>query len=149
MNRSETAKRALCSAAIVLAADQLTKSAVSRLGDQHPAWLLPVRNRGLGLELVTVDRWIEVCLMAAGLAAAVWLLIRAAERGRAPIYAVALVLGGAAGNLMDRLLLGSVRDFLPVAHLVVINLADVAIIAGVAAIAITRHATRRPLRSHS
>jgi lipoprotein signal peptidase len=47
-----------------------------------------------------------------------------------PGWIPALVVGGALSNLLDRLLLGAVRDFLAIAH-IVINLADLAVLAGV------------------
>jgi len=142
MNRNETATRVLRSATIVVAADQLTKTAVSSLGDTHPAWLLPLRNHGLSFQLVTAGRWAEVALMAAVLALSAWPLIRTAQNRRAPSWAVALILGGAAGNVLDRMLFSSVRDFLPLGHLVVINVADVAIITGLATTGFTMYATR-------
>jgi signal peptidase II len=44
--------------------------------------------------------------------------------------AAGLQAGGALGNLLDRLLFGAVTDFLSVGHAVIINLADVALVAG-------------------
>jgi signal peptidase II len=44
--------------------------------------------------------------------------------------AVGLQLGGAAGNLLDRVLLGSATDMLYVGHGLVWNLADVALATG-------------------
>jgi signal peptidase II len=46
--------------------------------------------------------------------------------------ALALQLGGAIGNLLDRLVLGTVTDFIAVANFPVFNLADSSITAGVA-----------------
>jgi signal peptidase II len=143
MDRNETASRVLYGATIVVAADQLTKTAVSSLSDTHPAWLLPLRNHGLSFQLVTAGRWAEVALMAAVLALSAWPLIRTAQSRRAPSWAVALILGGAVGNLLDRMLFSAVRDFLPLGHLVVINVADVAIITGLATTGFTLYATRR------
>jgi lipoprotein signal peptidase len=48
-----------------------------------------------------------------------------------------LIIGGSLSNLLDRLLLGAVRDFLAIAHLV-INLADLAVLAGVLGYGLTR-----------
>ncbi len=46
--------------------------------------------------------------------------------------AVALLLGGAAGNLFDRIRLGAVVDFIDLGFWPVFNVADIAIVAGVA-----------------
>ena len=50
-----------------------------------------------------------------------------------PLYgtALALVLGGAAGNLIDRAMRGTVTDFIDPAHYPAFNLADSAIVVGV------------------
>ena len=48
----------------------------------------------------------------------------------AEAYAWALVLGGAAGNVIDRLLFGHVVDFIHVRHWPVFNVADCALVAG-------------------
>lgn len=45
--------------------------------------------------------------------------------------AVALLLGGAAGNLIDRIRLGAVVDFIDLGFWPVFNVADIAIVAGV------------------
>jgi signal peptidase II len=49
----------------------------------------------------------------------------------APLWALGLVLGGAAGNLYDRVVFGAVRDFLDLGWWPVFNLADSAIVVGV------------------
>jgi lipoprotein signal peptidase len=141
MALSDSTRNVLSGSAAVLGIDQLTKTLASGLGGVHPAWLVPLRNSGVGLQLVTADRWAEAALMATAIVVAAHLLVRAVPRGRTPTWAAALVLGGSVGNLTDRALLGSVRDFLPVGHLAVVNLADIAVVAGVAAVAI---ATRPP-----
>lgn len=134
-------RRMLMGAAAVVVADQAAKSVASELA-ARPGWLMPIRNPGVGLTLVTVDRWGEAALMAAALAVAAYLLVRAVVGGNVPGWASALVLGGSAGNLIDRTFLGSVRDFLPVGHLFVVNLADIAIVLGMTAIAIAVWVTR-------
>ncbi len=55
-----------------------------------------------------------------------------------PLYgaALALVLGGAAGNLIDRALRGSVTDFIDPTHYPAFNLADSAIVVGVGALVV-------------
>ncbi len=55
-----------------------------------------------------------------------------------PLYgaALALVLGGAAGNLIDRAIRGTVTDFIDPAHYPAFNLADSAIVVGVGALVV-------------
>ena len=61
------------------------------------------------------------------LIAALWLVPR--TRSPRQIAAGALLLGGAVGNLVDRVVWGTVRDFLPLGP-VVANLADLAVLTG-------------------
>lgn len=56
---------------------------------------------------------------------------RAAERSRLLAVALGLVLGGAVGNLIDRVRLGYVVDFIDLRWWPVFNLADSAIVVGV------------------
>jgi hypothetical protein len=58
-----------------------------------------------------------------------------------------VLVGGALSNLVDRLLLGAVRDFLAVAH-VVVNLADLAVLAGLVGYGLTRSGAMPAYRSH-
>ena len=55
-----------------------------------------------------------------------------------PLYgaALALVLGGAAGNLIDRAIRGTVTDFIDPTHYPAFNLADSAIVVGVGALVV-------------
>jgi signal peptidase II len=55
-----------------------------------------------------------------------------------PIYdaALALILGGATGNLVDRLIRGTVTDFIDPTHYPAFNLADSAIVIGVGSLVV-------------
>ena len=64
-----------------------------------------------------------------------------AAHRRLPVWIPGLLIGGASSNLLDRLLLGSVRDFLATPW-AVINLADLAVVAAVVGVALLRP-TRR------
>ncbi len=100
--------------------------------------LVLVWNRGISFGLFNdggvSGRWLLVALTAAiiiGLA--VW-LVRA--QGRFLAIALGLVIGGAIGNMYDRIVYGAVRDFFDVHigshHWPAFNLADSAISVGVA-----------------
>lgn len=114
---------------VVIAVDQVTKTLPTLVGPQP--WLVPLRNPGLSLGLVTTSRWSEIAAMSVGLALLAAALLPAVRRGRVGALPVGLLLGGAFSNLADRATLGSVRDMLPVGQLVVINLADIAVLIGV------------------
>ncbi len=134
-------------AAAILIADQLSKwLVVGPLGleAKGQVGILPffdltyVRNYGISLGLFTANnetgRWLLVALtalVAAGVAAWMW-----RERARGDVLALALVLGGALGNIIDRVRLGYVLDFADL-HIgsfrpfLVFNVADAAITIGV------------------
>lgn len=128
----------------VFALDQLTKLWVLHVLDlaAGPREVLPfmeltlVWNRGISYGLFQTEgagRWLLVAFtVAASIALGIWL-----ARARYPLVCVALglILGGAVGNLVDRVAYGAVVDFV---HLhagrfswYVFNIADAAIVVGV------------------
>jgi signal peptidase II len=103
-----------------------------------PFWLSWVENRGVSFGVLNLDadwtrytRWVlSIFSIAVALSLAVW--VRKVER---PILAVAvgLIMGGAIGNVIDRLRFGWVADFLDFSRLWfpwVFNIADSAITVG-------------------
>ena len=133
-------------AALVFLLDQLTKYwilAVVRLPERGYIEVLPVfrltyvENIGVSMGLfnayTAVGRWFLV-VVTGGIAAAVAVWI-SREKARADVIALGLVLGGALGNIVDRVRFGYVVDFL---HFFwgehsfwVFNVADAAISTGV------------------
>ena len=135
-------RRSVVVAAGVVVADQATKLAAELLaGGQRHGPLVPLRNPSFSLGLAAATRPLALLAMSAGIALVTAYGVRAIGRSALPGWIPALVVGGAASNLADRLLLGAVRDFLAIAHLV-INLADLAVLAGVIGYCLTR--SRRP-----
>lgn len=146
----------------VFAADVLTKYAVERftaLGSSRtviPGFfnLVHTRNPGIAFGLLA-DResalqtalLVLFALAAMGLLA--WLLAAGRAGGRWAELGLALVLGGAAGNVYDRLRHGGVVDFLDFHlggyHYPAFNLADSAILIG-AALVIFQLLRHRPPR---
>lgn len=138
-------------AVAILAADRTTKFAIERLtaeGFRRPlvpnfADLVHSVNPGIafGLFSEASSRWIFFLLVLSSTAVIlllVWLLI-VGRAGRVESQAgVALIAGGAAGNLLDRLLRGGVTDFLELRagnfRWPAFNLADSAITIGAALI---------------
>src|SRR5215218_9965050 len=111
-------------ALIVLVLDQLTKwlvtgpLGINQLGDQLT--LLPIfnftytENNGISLGLLNatteVGRWMLVGLTSAiAIGVAVWI---GREKDRVDQVALGMVLGGALGNILDRVRHGFVTDFL-------------------------------------
>jgi len=105
----------------VVAVDQLTKAAIVaalRDGGGWPvtSWftLVLTYNTGAAFSfLASASGWQRWLLAAVACAAAV-LIVALLRRGGSTLYSagLALILGGALGNLIDRLALGKVIDFL-------------------------------------
>lgn len=137
----------------MLVADQATKVLVEArlpLGVSIP--LIPgiltlthMRNRGIAFSLLG---GIPLLVPAAIALTLLFLLFyNKARWSRRPETqaALALLCGGAIGNLIDRLRLGAVIDYIGVATWPVFNLADAAVTAGAALLLLA--AARRPDRS--
>lgn len=140
--------RGLAVAAAVFVADQLAKFGItdvlrldelSGARDITPFFALRfVPNRGVSLSLLHADnemmRWALVALTAAiATGVAVWMF---REKNRHDQLALGLILGGALGNILDRVRLGYVVDFADLHFgewrpFLIFNVADAAITIGV------------------
>lgn len=129
--RKHTGLRLALAVALVTGADLGTKAGAPALAERTPLVMPPVGNSALSLQLVDMAHGTEVAVMAGLLLGLTILGRRLVVRRLVPVWAAALVLGGSLGNLLDRAVLGAVRDFLPIGH-VVLNLADLAVAAGLA-----------------
>lgn len=137
----------LAVAGAVFALDQLAKYVVTvpvQLQDREKLELFSffdlrwTENRGVSMGFLTADseltRWLLVGLTAAiALFVAAWMW---REKRRDDTVGLALVLGGALGNILDRIRFGYVVDFLDlhfgtVRPFLVFNVADAAITIGV------------------
>lgn len=138
-------------AVLVIVADQFTKTLVLgwfQLGDSRPVTsffnLVRVHNTGAAFSFLAGaggwQRWFFVGLGAAASVFIVWML-RSHAGQKLFAFALAMILGGAVGNVVDRLLHGYVVDFLqfrfavlegifPGGYFPSFNLADSAITAG-------------------
>ena len=151
---SGSALAAIAVAAVI--ADQVTKQVVARtlaLGEEvqiaGPFSIHHVHNSGIAFGLFSNATSLVVALTAL---AVLWMLVFFARSGaRHPVLPVALglVLGGSLANLLDRVRLGHVTDFLDFRYWPAFNLADVFIVVGVASL--LRGACRRrpPLEAPS
>jgi len=146
-------------AAVVIALDQATKITIERLfefGDSTPITsffnLVLTYNKGAAFSFLSAaSGWQGTLFMVVGIAASafiVWLLTR---HGKQKLFstALALILGGALGNVIDRLAYGHVIDFLDFHlggwHWPAFNVADSAIVCGAALLIVDElRRTRRP-----
>ncbi len=127
----------------VFVADQVTKELV-RLwmveGEAIPAEgllrLQYVVNRGSAFGLFQGQTLFLIVASGAGLALLAFFYRRHSHLSLLLRLGVGLMLGGALGNLVDRLLLGGVTDFIAVGWWPNFNLADSSIFVGVAAVAV-------------
>jgi len=133
-------------ASVVVLADQLTKIVIERkfdFGEVHPVTgffnLVLTYNKGAAFSfLANASGWQARFFTVIGIAASIFILYLLARHGtqRLFAFALALILGGAVGNVIDRLLHGHVIDFLDFHwrgwHWPAFNLADSAIVCGAA-----------------
>jgi signal peptidase II len=129
----------LAVAAAALAADQLTKRLVTtrlELDDAThvigPLWIHHVQNSGIAFGLFASATPVVTALTALAVG---WMLVYFARSGsRHPVLPVALglLIGGSTSNLIDRVRLGHVTDFLDLKYWPAFNLADSFIVVGVA-----------------
>jgi signal peptidase II len=128
-------------AVAAVAADQLTKWIVSSRLDlgEAVAMLGPfrihhVQNTGIAFGLFSDSTTVVTALTAAAVAAMLVFFARSAQRHPLLPVSLGFVIGGSVANLLDRVRLGHVTDFLDVRYWPAFNLADTFIVVGVAAL---------------
>lgn len=134
-------------AAAVFVSDQITKPVILSVFETGPRVievtsffnLVLVYNRGVSFGLLSNDSPYGPYLLAGlacVIAAAIWHFILRRAEARFTAISAGLIIGGAFGNALDRLLYGAVVDFLDfhVAgyHWPAFNIADCAIVVGAA-----------------
>jgi signal peptidase II len=141
--------RAALAAAAVFIVDQTFKwLVVTRLAPGRPRWLVPgvlslrhTHNPGAAFgTLAALTGWGRALLLCAlplaALGLTLWIARHLGERHHRIVLAVGLITGGAASNLLDRIGRGFVIDYVGFfarrATSPTYNLADLAIIAGIA-----------------
>ena len=120
-------------------ADQLTKQVVGRtlaIGETvdliGPFSLHHVENSGIAFGFFASRTTVVIAITAVAVAWMVWFFARAGRRHPVLPVGLGLVLGGSIANLIDRVRLGRVTDFLDFDAWPAFNLADTFIVVGVA-----------------
>lgn len=131
-------------ATIVILLDQITKITINRLfafGESYPLTsffnLVLAYNKGAAFSFLAAESgWQRYFFTALGIAAALFIvfLLKRHAGQRLFCWALALILGGALGNVIDRIAYGHVVDFLDFHvgswHWPAFNVADSAICIG-------------------
>ncbi len=144
----------LVAGAAVLA-DQLTKQVVGRtlaLGESvdilGPFQIHHVQNSGIAFGLFGSRTSIVIAVTAVAVCAMLLFFARSGRRHPVLPVALGLVLGGSISNLIDRVRLGHVTDFLDVVGWPAFNLADTFIVFGVGILFATLVVGDRSHRMH-
>lgn len=147
----------------ILVADRVTKAAIETYTAEgfHRALipgfatLVHSHNPGIAFGLLAglESKWLTAVLIASSsgvIALLGWLLVANRAGGRLSRAGLSLILGGAAGNLLDRLLNGSVTDFFELRlgsyHWPAFNVADSAITIGAALVVLELLVVQRSQR---
>lgn len=131
---------ALALFALILAVDQLTKYAISTVflpGESLPVvphifHITYVLNPGAAFGMLPQARWFFILAAAALILAFLVYHRRLKKEPAAFYYGCVAMLAGAVGNLVDRIRQGLVIDFFDFCIWPVFNVADIAIVLGVA-----------------
>jgi signal peptidase II len=138
--RAAAFARAGALAAAVVIVDQLTKAAVRsgiQVGEEHKFFigiqLVHVRNTGVAFSLFAGGGTLVLVFTLVALAVLVGYLARRPDRPWLWVP-TGLLIGGALGNLIDRLAHGAVTDFIKLPLWPAFNVADMSITFGVLAL---------------
>jgi signal peptidase II len=144
--------RAVAVAAAVVGLDQLTKALVRggiQRGDEHPVFpaisLVNTRNRGVAFGLFA-GGGVVLALVAAGALVALGVFFVTHRNRPLAWLPTGLLLGGAVGNLIDRLREHAVTDFIKLPAWPAFNVADVAVTFGVLSLIYVLEGDRGPRR---
>ncbi len=124
----------------VVAVDQISKALITAYLYGDAIALIPrvlnftyVENEGMAFGLLANHRWVFLVLSVVGIGAVGYYLFRFAET-RLSRIALALVIGGGVGNMIDRIARGFVVDFIDFCFIPVwvwvFNIADAAVCVG-------------------
>jgi signal peptidase II len=140
VSTGRTVGRAALVAVAVIVADQVAKAIVrSNIKTGETVDVIPglhlvhTRNTGVAFSLFSGGGPVVVIVAIVALAALVGFFVTHLHR-RLVWLPTGLLIGGAAGNLIDRIRAGSVTDFIKIPHWPAFNVADIAVTVGVIAL---------------
>jgi len=115
--------------------------------NQH-ARIVHITNPGAALGVFQAQGWLLslAAVIAAGIILYYYPKLAQPEWGLK--LALALIFGGALGNLIDRIFAGQVTDFIFIGGTIILNLADLAVICGVVIFSISLWRRERDKHGH-
>lgn len=157
MSRGSGLLAALTLALVVFVVDQVAKRLVesallvgeSVLVLEGVLRLTYIKNPGGAFGILGGSQLILIIGSFVAVAAVLWMLL-AGPPPRLTVLGCGLIMGGAAGNLFDRLTAGEVTDYLdlefwPLQQWAIFNVADTAIVVGVALLLVSSFLPERPI----
>jgi signal peptidase II len=138
VGRTRSLLLALATALLVFGADQGIKAVIEssmRVGESIqivPGFLslTHIKNDGGAFGILGGSQILLLAGSAIAVVVVLWMLL-SGTGSRATTYGCGLILGGAAGNLLDRLTAGEVTDYVHFSFWYIFNAADAAITVGV------------------
>ena len=119
-------------AAAIVALDQWTKAlAAAQLTDTVnvliPGWLelRYTTNDGMALSMLSGARWLFVVVGVLFVALVIWAVAKKHITKKPELWCIAAIVGGAIGNLIDRVATGKVIDMICVPWFSTFNVADI------------------------
>ena len=91
-----------------------------------------VENKGAAFGMLSEHRWVFMAVSIVAIAAFLFYIIKFKPQGKLLLSSMAMIIGGGIGNMIDRVLRGSVVDFIEVDFMefAVFNVADIFVCVG-------------------
>lgn len=143
----------------VIVVDQITKSLVRANLELEETWvpwpwvdrfgrIVHWKNEGSAFDLLSWDKWLFVMIALVAAIVIIYYFPRIAKTDWSFRLSMGLLLGGIIGNnIIDRLFVGHVTDFIMIGYSDVFNLADISNFAGVIVLVIGYLAEERKKKS--
>ncbi|MFH1332578.1 MAG: signal peptidase II [archaeon] len=121
-------KNVLIPAAIIIILDQITKLLFTNqkytiMGFEIIKY---TENTGAAFSILEGYRWLFIAVAAAAIALLAYFTTKIAEQEKGLLITTGILIGGMTGNLIDRIFLGYVRDFINLGFWPTFNIADTA-----------------------